>query len=275
MVEIGKYNILTVNRFVDFGAYLDGGDLGEILIPSKYIPEGTEVDDTLNVFVYLDSEERYIATTENVVAEVGQIASLEVVSVNDFGAFADWGLIKHLFIPYREQTRPLHEGDKAIVYIYIDEKTYRLAGSMRIEKYIDPNIEGLEEKDKVDVLIYRETPSGFIAIIQNQCLGMIYHNQVFQDLSIGDETTAYIKKIREDGKIDLILQEEGYGHVVDFSDTLYADIEKKGKIKLHDKSSPEDIYDEYGVSKKIFKKAVGNLLKARKITIEKDGIALS
>jgi len=275
MAELGKYNRLKINRFVDFGAYVDGGDLGEILVPLKYIPENLVEEDEIDVFVHLDGEERYVATTEDVKAEVGECASMEITAVSDHGAFADWGLVKNLFIPFREQKFKLIVGDKAIIYVYIDEITNRLAGTTKIENHIKYESASFREKERVKVLIFRKTPSGYLAIIENRCLGMIYQNEVYRPLKIGDKVTAYIKKIRDDRKIDLTLQEEGYSKVQDFSDTLYEYLEEHKETSLNDKSSPEDIKKQFGVSKKVFKQAVGQLYKLKKILIEDKKIRIN
>lgn len=275
MAELGKYNRLKINRFVDFGAYVDGGELGEILVPLKYIPEDLVEEDEIDVFVHLDGEERYVATTEDVKAEVGECASMEITAVSDHGAFADWGLVKNLFIPFREQKFKLIVGDRAIIYVYIDEITNRLAGTTKIENYIKYDSSSFREKERVKVLVYRKTPSGFLAIIENRCLGMIYQNQIFQKLNIGDRITAFVKKIRDDHKIDLTLQEEGYNKVEDFSDVLYQYLEKNKETNLTDKSSPEAIRDEFGVSKKVYKQAVGKLYKLKKIILTDGKIKLS
>ncbi len=267
MAELGKYNRLKINRFVDFGAYVDGGELGEILVPMKYIPEDLVEEDEIDVFVHLDGEERYVATTEDVKAEVGECASMEITAVSEHGAFADWGLVKNLFIPFREQKFKLVVGDKAIIYVYIDEITNRLAGTTKIENYIKYDSSSFREKERVKVLVYRKTPAGYLAIIENRCLGMIYQNQIFQKLEIGDRLTAYIKKIRDDRKIDLTLQEEGYGKVEDFSEVLFEYLLEHKETHLNDKSSPEDIRDVFGVSKKVFKQAVGKLYKRKRILL--------
>jgi hypothetical protein len=274
MAELGRYNRLKINRFVDFGAYVDGGDLGEILVPLKYIPEDLVEDDEIDVFVHLDGEERYVATTEDVKAEVGECAYMEITAVSDHGAFADWGLVKNLFIPFREQKFKLVVGDKAIIYVYIDEITNRLAGTTKIENYIKFDSESFREKERVKVLIYRKTPSGYLAIIENKCLGMIYENEIFSRIHVGDKITAFIKKIRADHKIDLTLQEEGHSKVVDFSDTLYEYLQEHNETDLTDKSSPEDIKKQFGVSKKVYKKAVGKLYKDKMILIGDDKITL-
>lgn len=275
MAELGRYNRLKINRFVDFGAYVDGGELGEILVPLKYIPEDLVEEDEIDVFVHLDGEERYVATTEDVKAEVGECALMEITAVSDHGAFADWGLVKNLFIPFREQKFKLIVGDMAIIYVYIDEITNRLAGTTKIENYIKFDSSSFREKERVKVLIYRKTPSGYLAIIENKCLGMIYQNEIFKPIYVGDKVTAYIKKIRDDKKIDLTLQEEGYGKVGDFSDTLYEFLLEHKETELNDKSSPEDIKQQFGVSKKVFKKAIGKLYKEKKITLSNNKIQLN
>ena len=267
MAELGKYNRLKINRFVDFGAYVDGGELGEILVPLKYIPEDLVEDDEIDVFVHLDGEERYVATTEDVKAEVGECALMEITAVSEHGAFADWGLVKNLFIPFREQKFKLVVGDKAIIYVYIDEITNRLAGTTKIEHYVKFDSSSFREKERVKVLVYRKTPSGYLAVIENKCLGMIYSNEIFSAIHIGDKLTAYIKKIREDHKIDLTLQEEGHAKVVDFSDTLHQYLTEHKELNLTDKSSPDEIKNQFGVSKKVFKKAVGKLYKEKMISL--------
>lgn len=274
MAELGKYNTLTINRFVDFGAYLDGDDLGEILIPKKYLPEEIDVDDEIDVFIYLDSEERYVATTEDVLAGVDETALMRIASVNEHGAFAEWGPIKHLFIPFREQHTPLVEGEHYVIHVYIDDITYRIVGSTLIDKHINHDIRELEEKEEVKILVWRKTNLGYLAIIENHCYGLIFKNQVFDNLQIGDERIAYIKKIRDDQKIDLTLQKEGYEQVKDFSFDLHEYIYTRKTIQINDKSSPEIIKETFGVSKKVFKKAVGRLLKEGKIKLINDGIEI-
>lgn len=274
MAELGRYNRLKINRFVDFGAYVDGGELGEILVPLKYIPEDLVEEDEIDVFVHLDGEERYVATTEDVKAEVGECALMEITAVSDHGAFADWGLVKNLFVPFREQKIKLIVGDQVVIYVYVDEITNRLAGTTKIEHYIKHDSSSFREKERVKILIYRRTPSGYLAIIENKCLGMVYHNETFQDIHIGDRVTAYIKKIRSDNKIDLTLQEEGYAKIGDFSDTLYEYLIEHKETDLNDKSSPEAIKHQFGVSKKVFKKAVGKLYKEKKIKLSENKIQL-
>ncbi len=267
MAELGKYNFLKINRFTDFGAYVDGEELGEMLVPMKYVPEDAQEGDELDVFVHLDSEERFVATTEDVLAEVGECAYMEVVSVSEHGAFVDWGLVKNLFVPYREQKSKLHEGRSYVVFVYIDDLSNRITGTTKIEDYIGHDSSSFREKEKVKALVYRRTPSGYLCILENQCLGMLYENEVYTDIRIGDRISPFIKKIRDDKKVDLTLQEEGYGSVTDFSDELLDYLEEHKKVALHDKSAPGDIYRTFGVSKKVFKKAVGKLYKEKKIVL--------
>lgn len=275
MAKLGEYNDLKINRFVDFGAFLDDGEDGEILIPSKYLSGNEMEGDVINVFYYLDSEERPIATTEKAVATVGEFGVMEVAYANDYGAFMDWGLTKNLFVPFIEQHKELHIGEKHLVYVYLDELTYRLVGSTKVKKYIDHETT-YEKGEEIDAIVYDHTPIGYKALINQESLGLIYKNEVFTKISIGDHIRAYIKQIREDGKIDLALQPQGYSHVEDFSDVLLQYIkDHKGKTSFNDKSSPEDIKETFGVSKKIFKKAIGKLYKSGSITIDENGIRLT
>ncbi len=275
MADIGKYNDLRVVKLVSIGCYLDGGEHGEILIPRRYVPEGTKEDDVLNVFIYFDSEDRIIATTETPKITLGEIGSLKAVSVTSSGAFLDWGLTKDIFVPFKEQQQKMEAGKWYIVGLYIDHETNRLAASAKIDKFLDNTPPTYEVGEEVDLLIYNKTDLGFSAIVNNAHWGVLYENEVFRHLSKGKRITGYIKKIREDEKIDLILQKPGYEKIDDISKVLIDKLEKNnGFIKLTDKSNPEDIYDLLGISKKVFKKAIGSLYKARLITLEKDGIKL-
>lgn len=273
MAELGKYNTLVINRFVDFGAFLDDGEEGEILIPSKYLSGDEKEGDPIDVFYYLDSEERPVATTETPAAEADEIGVMTVGHVNDFGAFMEWGITKNLFVPFQEQQTKLIPGEKHLVYVYVDPLTYRLVGSTRLKNHIDTESDAYEVGQEVRLLVYRSTPIGIEAVINEKSLGMLYKNEVFTDLSVGDSIIGYIKNIREDGKIDLSLQTQGYEHVEDFSDILLRYIKDQGgKINIHDKSDPELIRNTFGVSKKVFKKAVGKLYKEKKITLLDNGL---
>jgi predicted RNA-binding protein (virulence factor B family) len=275
MTEIGKINHLEVVKEVDFGIYLDGGDLGEILMPKRYVPEGTMPGDHLDAFIYLDSEDRLVATTEKPLAMVEEFALLEVVSVTPVGAFLNWGLPKDLFVPFREQRQPMEEGKKYLVYVYVDTNTKRIAASSKIEQYLDNIPVDYDIDEEVDLIVVNETDLGYNAIIDYSHLGVIYKNEVFQPLNPGDKVQGFIKKIRTDGKIDLCLQKAGYEKISSFVDRIIAELQKNnGFLPLTDKSSPEEIYKTFKISKKNFKAAIGALYKKRFIALEENGIRL-
>ena len=274
-IELGKYNQLEVVKEVDFGLYLDGSDDGEILLPSRYVPEGTKVGDMLNVFIYLDNEERLVATTLDPYAQVGQFAYLEVAWVNQYGAFLNWGLMKDLFVPFREQKLKMQVGRKYIVHVHLDEESYRIMASAKVEHFLSDEKPEYNAGEEVDILIWQRTDLGYKAIIDNKFSGLLYENEIFQPINVGMQMKAFIKQVREDGKIDLELQQGGMKKVKDFSDTLLAYIkEQRGFIRFTDKSDAEQIYNTFGVSKKTFKKAVGDLYKQRLIVLEPNGIYL-
>jgi predicted RNA-binding protein (virulence factor B family) len=276
MSEIGKINRLEVVKEVDFGIYLDGGNLGEILMPKRYVPEGTQAGDHLDAFIYLDSEDRLVATTEKPLAMVEEFALLEVVSVTQVGAFLNWGLPKDLFVPFREQRQPMEEGKKYLVYIYVDTNTKRIAASSKIEQYLDNIPVDYDLDEEVDLIVVNETDLGYNAIIDNSHLGILYRNEVFQKLNPGDHIQGYIKKIRNDGKIDLRLDKVGYEKIGGFADKIMNKlVQNQGFLPLTDKSSPEEIYKVFGISKKNFKAAIGALYKQRLISIETNGIRLA
>lgn len=275
MIEIGKINSLRVVKKVDFGIYLDGGKYGEILMPSRYTPENCMVDDIIDAFIYNDSEDRIIATTETPLAQVGEFAFLKVLSVNQFGAFLDWGLSKDLLVPFREQKTDLEEGKKYIVYVYLDLETNRIAASAKIEKYLNKENPDYTEGQEVSLLIWTHTELGYKAIINNQFSGMLYKNEIFQHIERGQSLTGYIKKIREDGKIDLTLSKPEKEKIDDLSHRILALLkENRGFLALGDKSSAEQIYELFNESKKSFKKSIGILYKQRLIAIEDEGIRL-
>ncbi|MDP4207152.1 MAG: S1-like domain-containing RNA-binding protein [Bacteroidota bacterium] len=275
MAAIGKNNTLEVVRMVDFGAYLDGEELGEILMPQKYLPQDCKPGDQVDVFVYLDSEDRLVATTEKPYAMVGEFASLKVVSVNTVGAFLDWGLLKDLLVPYREQKQKMEVDRYYLVYIYLDHESKRIVASAKIEKHVDNVLPDYEEGQEVDLIICNPTELGYKAIINNAHFGMLYNNEVFTTLRRGQHLKGYIKKIREDEKIDLTLHKPGYEKVEDFTETIVEKLKNSGGfIPVNDKTPSDTIYGLFGVSKKTFKKAIGALYKNRVITIEENGIRL-
>jgi len=274
MVEIGRFNRLKIVKSVPFGVYLDGKDLGEILLPLKYVPEESEPGMELDVFIYLDSEERLIATTLKPVAQVGEFAMMTVVSNSKFGSFLKWNIEKDLFVPFKEQKSPLIVGKSYVFCVYFDDESGRLAASQKVFKFLSQDTNELKEGEEVKILVYEYTPLGWKAIINNKFSGMLYRSEIFNtELKIGFESTAYIKKLREDGKIDLNLSKVGYETVRDFSDILMEKLkENDGFLSFNDNSSPELIYAHFGVSKKVFKKAVGSLYKNRKIRLISGGI---
>lgn len=276
MVQLGQYNTLPILRFVDFGLYLDGGDGLEILMPKRYMPEGAKEGDEIRVFVYQDSEARLIATNEHPYATVGQFANLRINSVNQTGAFADWGTSKELLIPHREQTVKMEEGHRYIIYIYIDQVSGRIAGTSKLDKHLGNIPPTYKDGEEVEALIWRRTPLGYKAIINHQHVGMIYENQIFREVRIGERLRAWVKGIREDEKIDLSLQPIGYRQMIDPAEAtiLKALHNHDGFMPLTDHSTPELIAFELQMSKKTFKKAIGSLYKQERIVIRPDGIEL-
>lgn len=275
MIVLGGYNTLRVIKEVDFGIYLDGLEQGEILMPKRYVPEGCKPEDELEVFLYFDSEDRLIATTEKPLATVNSIALLEVVSVTTIGAFLNWGLMKDLLLPYAEQKRRPDIGDKIMVYVYLDTESGRLAASAKIERYVNKTPPVFEENEEVDLQVYEITDLGFKAIINNTHTGIIYKNEVFKNLAIGDKTKGFIKKVRDDDKIDLMLQKPGF-EKIDQSVLKIIDYLKAngGSMPFNDKSDSGEIQKVFGISKKTFKKALGGLYKQKKISITEKGVTL-
>lgn len=274
-VHIGKFNKLKVLKHVDFGVYLDGENDGEILLPLRYMPDHCEVGDEIDVFICFDSDDRLMATTAAPKAQVGDFALLKVVATESVGAFLDWGLPKDLFLPFAEQTRALRVGQEVLVYIYVD-KSDRLAASMRLERHIEKENATYEEGQKVQLIIAGRTDLGFKAIIENRHWGVLYGNEVFQPLFQGQRLEGYIKKKRDDGKIDLSLQRAGHKSANEDVGPKILKLlqEKNGFLAVNDKTPPEEIYRLFGVSKKKYKIALGGLYKQRLITVDDDGIRL-
>lgn len=275
MVEIGRINTLEVVCETDNGVYLDGQELGEILMPQKFVTTDVKEKGWADVFVYTDSEDRLVATTENPLVKVGEFALLRVVAVSKFGAFLDWGLPKDLLVPFREQKADMIEGRSYIVYVFLDLQTKRIAASAKLDKFIDNTPPEYNSGDEVQLLITDETELGFKAIVNDEHWGMLYKNQVFQTLSIGQEIIGYINKVREDEKIDLLLEKPGYEKVDAISEKILEVLrENRGFLAVSDKTSPEMIHAMFGISKKNFKKAIGGLYKKRIINFDSDGIRL-
>lgn len=266
---LGDYNTLLVSRKSDIGLYLDGGPDNEILLPNKYVPEGAKEGDRLRVFLYLDQEERLIATTQEPYAKVGDFAYLECVWVNQYGAFLDWGLMKNLFCPFREQRQHMEIGKSYLVHVLIDRDSYRIMASAKVSKFLSDEIPPYQPDDEVEVMIWQRTDLGYKVIVDNRYYGLIYRNQIFQPIHIGDRMTAYISNVREDGKLDVALQHTGRQQTMDFAATLLQYLkEHNGVCDLGDKSEAEDIAQRFHVSKKTFKRAVGDLYKHRLITVK-------
>jgi len=277
MVQIGKYNTLKVVKEVEFGLYLDGGEEhGEILLPIRYVPEETKVDDELEVFIYLDSEDRIIATTEKPFATVGEFAFLQVTSVTQIGAFLDWGLMKDLLVPFREQKMKMQEGQYYPVYIYLDDESQRIVATAKLEPVLDNVIPDYSVGQEVEMFVVERTELGYKVVINNLHSGLIYHNEMFRDVKIGDRCPGFIKKVREDDKIDVNLHKQGFEKMDDLSTKVLELLKKRGGfLAVSDKSPAEVIYQVFGMSKKNFKKAIGGLYKQRIITIEKEGIRIN
>lgn len=275
-INLGKYNQLEVVKTVDFGVYLDGGDDGEILLPSRYVPEDCRPGDMLNVFIYLDNEERLIATTLQPYVQVGEFAFLEVAWVNEYGAFLDWGLMKDLFVPFREQKMKMLKGHRYVVHAHVDEDSFRIMASAKVERYLSKERPPYRPGEEVEVMAWQKTDLGYKVIVDNQFSGLVYQKEIFQALQPGMKLQAYVRQVREDGKIDLTLQKDGQEKVGDFAEVLLKHIQDQGGYTpLNDKSAAEDIYEAFGVSKKTFKKAVGDLYKKRLIVLEPGGIRLA
>jgi uncharacterized protein len=275
MTVLGQFNNLRVVKKVDFGVYLDGDSFGEILMPQKYVPENCEIDQYVDVFVYKDSEDRVIATAETPLAKLDECAYLEVVAVNTIGAFLNWGLQKDLLVPYREQKVKMEQGKKYLIYIYLDKETERIVASAKIDKFLDNLPPDYEVGQLVDLIVYQKTDLGYKAVINHRHMGVIYSNEVFRPLKTGEKLQGYIKKIREDEKIDLSLHKPGEGKSNDAAQQILDKLkENNGFMPLGDKSPAEEIYRVFGMSKKTFKMVIGNLYKNKIVIIETNGIRL-
>lgn len=275
MVEIGKYNTLKIVKDLDFGVYLDGGNGQEILLPARYVPKNVKPGDEVEVFIYHDNEGRIIATTAHPKAAVGEFAFMEVKSVSNAGAFLDWGLMKDLLVPFREQKMPMREGKWYLVYVRIDHVTGRIMASARIEKFLNNVPPVYEHNQEVDMLVADETDLGYKVIVNNRHAGMLYHNEVFRRLEKGERLKGYVKEVREDEKIDLSITPLGYGKVEGIAGVVLESLKAQGGyLEVHDKSEPELIYSLFRCSKKAFKQAVGTLYKQHLIRLEEKGIRL-
>lgn len=275
MVKAGEYNKLKVQRMVEFGAYLDDGKDG-ILLPRRFVPARARPGDTLDVFIYHDSEDRLVATTQKPKAVVGEIAFMEVVSVTRQGAFMDWGLMKDLFVPRSKQLTGMRVGGQYFVKLYVDEQTGRVAATEKIEHYLSNDPLTVKEKDIVKLMIYRRSDIGYVVIINDHHTGVLHFNEIYRDIKPGDTFEGFIKTIRPDNKIDVAVGKPGYQRVEGETEKILRLLnENNGYLPYNDKSDPEEIYSFFGMSKKTFKMTTGNLFKQRKIIFTEGGIKLA
>ncbi|GAB6139253.1 CvfB family protein [Halanaerobaculum tunisiense] len=273
-MDIGDFNQGKITRTEKIGAYLEI-DGEEVLLPSKYIPAEVKVGDSLEVFVYKDSKDRNIATTKQPVAKVGEFAYLKAIDVNKIGAFLDWGLEKDLLLPHSEQVSKIKEGNRYVVRVTYDQVSNRIYATEKFDKFIDQEEIDLSEGEEVDLLIYKYTDLGVKVIINDQCYGLVYKDDIYKKLEIGDQVTGYIKKIREDNKIDVSLRKIGYGRIEDAKSKILNELQAEdGFLALNDDSSPQQIKKRLQMSKNTFKQAIGGLYKEEIIDITKEGIEL-
>lgn len=275
MYKVGEYNLLKVKKESDFGLFLDGGEQ-EILMPKRFVPPGAKKGDELKVFIYHDSENRLTATTQQPYGVVGDIVNLKAASVTPQGAFLEWGLMKDLFVPVSGQLIRMYPGQEYLVKIYIDELTGRIAATEKIDPYLSNENLAVKEMDVVDLIIYRRTDIGYVVIINQQHIGLLHFSEAFGPLEIGDKLKGFIKSIREDNKIDVVMGEPGYKRVENEGEKILRLLkENDGYLPYHDKSDPEEIYSFFSMSKKTFKMTTGSLYKQRKIVFTKTGIKLA
>lgn len=276
MIELGRYNTLRILRDTDPGLFLGDEEGNEVLLPNRYAPQLFDIDDEIEVFVYLDNEERIIATTDQPYIKRGEFALLRCNETSKFGAFLDWGLVKELFCPFKEQVFKMKPGGWYLVHCYLDEKTDRLAASSRTNKFLDNTQLSVQKYDEVDVIISHPSDLGMNVIVNNKHKGFIYQDDIFKDLHVGDRFKGIVKKVRHDHKLDIVLEQIGYRSIEPNAKKLLEILESNdGYLNLNDKSDPEQIKSVLEMSKKSFKKAVGSLYKSRQIRIEEDGIYLN
>ncbi|MBR6481861.1 MAG: GntR family transcriptional regulator [Bacteroidaceae bacterium] len=278
MIKLGDWNELKIKRFTEHGAQLDGGSVGKILMPARYVQRNMRPGQMVTVFVYLDQSDRLVATTETPLARVGDFAFLEVAWVNEHGAFLNWGLMKDLFVPFSEQKMRMEQGRSYLVHIHIDEETHRIVASAKVERYLqEPARKEYYRGRDVEVLLWHKTPLGFKVIVDNAYPGLIYDNQIYTELHSGERHIGQVITLREDGRMDVALGRIGKGRFRDFAEQLRDELATApdGRLPFNDNSSAEEIAERFGVSKKTFKRAVGTLYRNREIMIEESGIALT
>lgn len=274
MIKIGEYNELEIVKQVDFGVYLGIDDI-EILLPTKWVPRDAKIGDAITVFIIRDSDDRLLATTVKPLATANTFAFLEVKQVNNIGAFLDWGMDKDLLVPFREQSSPMEEGKSYVVFVYEDEQSNRLIASSKLSRFIVREDIDLETGDVVELLVYSKTKLGYNAIINNLYSGLIYENEIFESIRIGDHLKGYVKTIREDNKIDLSLQKSGFELMDDAKWKILSLLKNEnGFLALHDNSSPEEVKAKLQMSKKAFKKAIGSLYREKLVTLTDKGVQL-
>ncbi len=275
MAELGRFNNLRVIRQSDIGVMLAADRYGEVLLPKRYVPKTLEIDDQIDVFLYSDSEDRVVATTQKPKAQVGECAYLKAVSRNRVGVFLDWGLPKDLLVPFSEQQKPMQKGYSYTVYLFVDEATDRIAASSRLEEHLSDDASGFAPRQPVDLLIYGRSDLGFKAVVDGTHLGQLYDNETFRRLHYGERVRGYIKQVRDDGRIDLVLQRPSHLERDRLGEAILTDLRDQGGVSmLTDKSPPEAIYEAFGVSKANYKKALGQLYRRRQIEITKEKITL-
>ncbi|CAG2531976.1 hypothetical protein MAR621_02628 [Maribacter dokdonensis] len=276
MIELGRINNLEILRDTSVGLFLGDEDGNDVLLPNKYVPTGYEIGQKIKVFCYLDYDERPVATTLEPDIMLGEFRLLEVAEVNEFGAFMEWGLEKHLLVPFREQRVKMKEGQWYVVHCYLDERSGRLVASNKLDKFLSNDTVDLKEWEQVDLVVTRQTDLGWEVIVNERHKGLVYFNEVFKPINIGDVIPGCVKTIRKDNKLDISLQPIGAKVLEPAAKKIYEVlVENGGFLGLHDKSAPEEIRDVFQMSKKTFKKGLGTLYKDRKIKIESDGITLS
>lgn len=274
--NIGRMNNLRVVKEKDFGVYLDGDQLGEILLPKRYVPKGLRVGDQVDVFIYLDSEDELIATTIEPKVQVGEFAALKAVAVNQVGAFFDWGLSKDLLVPFSQQKNRVEEGQTHLLFVYLDHTTNRIVATTKVDPLLNREEPPYRPGDKVQIIVGDRTDIGFKCIIDSRFWGVLFFQDVIGHVRKGDKLSAFIKRVREDGKIDLGMQPVGYKKVTGILEEILDYLERHGgEMALTDKSSPEAIFAQFKVSKATFKKALGALYKDKKIALSKDKVTLS
>jgi predicted RNA-binding protein (virulence factor B family) len=268
-MELGKINTLKVSRKTDHGFYLLDKLGNEVLLPNAYVTDQIKIDDEIEVFIYTDSEDRLVATTERPYIQLNEFAVLKAIDINRFGAFMDWGLPKDLLVPFSEQSCRMERNKSYLVYLKKDEKTERLVGSNKEHKYVEIKDIPLEPNQEVELLIYQESELGMNAIVDGKYKGLIFNTDIHKPIKIGDKIKGYVNQVRTGGKIDLLLEPKGYKNIIDKNSSLVLKkiIENKGSLQLTDKSSPEEIKKILGISKKAFKKTIGNLYKQKMIVI--------